>query len=137
MVRVLEIGEVVLLRFVLGFISDEEVVDGVVVLYNLCLSGGLLEIFFELQFVLLCMVIFGDMLIVCAMVEFVMVVGYEVGGELGEFDVVLIVVSYGEGEEFVLVRALEVGVLYVGFVVFLCCGVVVVGAFDVLDALCV
>jgi xanthine dehydrogenase accessory factor len=135
--RALETGEAILLRLLPGAARGEEPAgpDGVVVAHNPCLSGGSLEILLEPQLAAPRMVIAGDTPIARALAEVAAAAGYEVArdAEPQASDAALVVASHGEGEEAVLVRALEAGVGYVALVASPRRGAAVVESLD-LDA---
>jgi xanthine dehydrogenase accessory factor len=113
--RVLETGEAVLLRLFPGTADgDEDVLDGVVVAHNPCLSGGSLEIFLDPHLAAPRVLIVGETPIARALAELAAAAGYDIGDESDAAAVV--VASHGEGEEEVLAAALHAGVPYVGLV---------------------
>jgi xanthine dehydrogenase accessory factor len=123
--RVLETGEAVLLRLIGGTPpaeGDPATQDGVVVAHNPCLSGGTLEIFLDPHLAAPRVLVAGDTPIARAVEAVARAAGYDVlRGEAAELapqasDAALIVASHGSDEEIALVRALEVGVGYVGLV---------------------
>jgi xanthine dehydrogenase accessory factor len=115
--RALETGDAILLRLVPGVAPSDAPAtpDGVVVAHNPCLSGGSLEIFLEPQLVAPRMVIVGDTPIARALAQLAAAAGYDVASE-GDDAAAVVVASHGEGEEDVLVAALQAGVPYVGLV---------------------
>jgi xanthine dehydrogenase accessory factor len=141
--RVLETGEPVLLRLIPGDAPGEDAGDhdGIVVAHNPCLSGGSLEIFLEPQTAPPRLVVAGDTPIARALETVGRAAGYEVArvaaGEVRPqaSDAALIVASHGDDEEVALVRALELGVGYVGLVASRKRGAAVVGSLDVADVL--
>jgi xanthine dehydrogenase accessory factor len=146
--RVLETGEAVLLRLFPGVAPEGDAADaepcphdGVIVAHNPCLSGGSLEIFLEPQLAAPRVVIAGDTPIARALEDVARAAGYDVLRGSGDAlspaasDAALVVASHGSDEEVALVRALELGVGYVGLVASRRRGAAVRDALDVPDAL--
>jgi xanthine dehydrogenase accessory factor len=134
--RALETGDAILLRLVPGVAPSDAPAtpDGVVVAHNPCLSGGSLEIFLEPQLVAPRMVIVGDTPIARALAQLAAAAGYDVASE-GDDAAAVVVASHGEGEEDVLVAALQAGVPYVGLVASPRRGCAVRDALDIPEAL--
>jgi xanthine dehydrogenase accessory factor len=138
--RALETGEPLLLRLVPGTVrAGEEAAApaGTVVEHNPCLSGGSIELFLEPQLPPPRMVVVGDAPIARALEELARTAGYDVlRGDPSEdepqtTDAAVVVASHGEGEEPVLVKALERGVGYVALVSSAIRGAAVRDALDV------
>jgi xanthine dehydrogenase accessory factor len=134
--RALETGDAILLRLVPGVAPSDAPAtpDGVVVAHNPCLSGGSLEIFLEPQLVAPRMVIVGDTPIARALAQLAAAAGYDVASE-GDEAAAVVVASHGEGEEDVLVAALQAGVPYVALVASPRRGRAVRDALDIPEAL--
>jgi xanthine dehydrogenase accessory factor len=147
-IRALETGDSLLLRLVPGGAGgtgspegDPIAQDGVVVVNNPCLSGGALEIFLEPVLPAPRMVIAGGTPIAGALADIARAAGFDVvragPGEADPrpTDAAFVVASHGTDEEVALVRALEVGVGYVGLVASPRRGRAVLESLDVDDAL--
>jgi xanthine dehydrogenase accessory factor len=127
---VLETGEPLVLRLVpgnhesgkAGAGEEPDAPDGTVVEHNPCLSGGSIDLFLEPQLPPPRLVVVGDAPIARALEELARAAGYDVlRGDPSEVepqttDAAVVVASHGEGEEPVLVQALERGVGYVALV---------------------
>jgi xanthine dehydrogenase accessory factor len=143
--RVLETGEPLVLRLVpgnhesgaAGAGEEADAPDGTVVEHNPCLSGGSIELFLEPQLPPPRMVVVGDAPIARALEALARATGYDVlRGDPSEVepqttDAAVVVASHGEGEEPVLVQALERGVGYVALVSSAVRGAAVRDALDV------
>src|SRR6185436_8991228 len=116
--RALETGEAVLLRLLPGP-GEDDVVDGVVVAHNPCLSGGSLEIFLDPQLAAPRVVVVGETPIARALAEVARAAGYAIGfdAEPEASDAAVVVASHGDDDEVAaLIRALDAGVGYVALV---------------------
>jgi xanthine dehydrogenase accessory factor len=135
--RALETGEAVLLRLEPGA-GEDDVVEGVVVAHNPCLSGGTLEIFLDPQLAAPRIVVVGETPIARALDEVARAAGYAVasGADPEPSDAALVVASHGDdAESAALTRALEAGVGYVALVASPKRGKAVLESLDVDDAL--
>jgi xanthine dehydrogenase accessory factor len=135
--RALETGEAVLLRLEPGA-GEDDVVDGVVVAHNPCLSGGSLEIFLDPQLAAPRVVVVGETPIARALADVARAAGYAIGyDEQPEpSDAAVVIASHGDDAEVsALTRALEAGVGYVALVASPKRGAAVLDALDVDPAL--
>ena len=126
----LDSGETLLLR-----ISPQPEPDqpGKLVVHNLCLSGGTLEIFLEPNIPVPYVVVVGDSPVARALVALGTPLGYDVrawAGELPADTAAVVVASHGRDEEPVLLDALRAGVPYVGLLASHKRGDAVVAALD-------
>lgn len=111
--------------------------DGVVVVANPCLSGGMLEIFLEAVVPPPLVCVHGDGPVARALAEVGAALGYDVRatGDLPDGGVTAVVVAaHGRDEERVLTAALRAGVPYVGLVASVRRGAAVVAGLDEPDA---
>jgi xanthine dehydrogenase accessory factor len=135
--RALETGEAVLLRLLPGT-GEDDVVDGVVVAHNPCLSGGSLEIFLDPQLAAPRVVVFGETPIARALEDVARAAGYAIAhdAEPDASDAAVVIASHGDDAEVAaLTSALVSGVGYVALVASPKRGVAVMDALAVDDAL--
>jgi xanthine dehydrogenase accessory factor len=134
--RALETGEAVLLRLLPGA-GEDDVVDGVVVAHNPCLSGGSLEIFLDPQLAAPRVVVVGETPIARALADVARAAGYAIGHAAPDAsDAAVVVASHGDDAEAdALTRALDAGVGYVALVASPKRGAAVLASLDVDDAL--
>jgi xanthine dehydrogenase accessory factor len=135
--RVLETGEAILLRLLPGA-GDDDVVDGVVVAHNPCLSGGSLEIFLDPQLAAPRIVVVGETPIARALEEVARSAGYAISRDADPdpSDAAVVIASHGDDLEVAaLTRALESGVGYVALVASPKRGAAVLESLDVDEAL--
>ena len=140
--RVLETGDPVILRLIPGDADEDgDARDDTVVAHNPCLSGGTLEIFLEPQLPASRVLVAGDTPVARAVADIARAAGYAVlCGDAEELrfegsDAAAVVASHGDGEEAMLVRALDAGVGYVALVASEARGAAVLASLDVPDAL--
>lgn len=136
--RALDAGEPVLLQVRPSEAAPAEL-EGAVVVHNLCLSGGSVDIFLEPVLPAAVVVVVGGAPVADALARIGAELGYDMQLVDGDqwhpagSEAAVIVASHGRGEEPALERALEAGIPYVGLVASVKRGAAVVASLNLSD----